>query len=111
MDELGFPKYQISKFHGQGRELQSVFRTNSETEYKKQLTEWLEVSKIDAVMPATPLPQQTTAHTTMNTSVCPIHGVTMYEKTGQFGTYFSHYDKVEGYCNGRGFKAKKYKQY
>jgi len=111
MDELGFPKYQISKFHGQGRELQSVFRTNDEKEYKAQLKEWLEVSKITPITP-TSTPQSTaTPPSTMESKVCEIHGVAMYQKEGKFGPYFSHYDKEQGYCNGRGFKAKTYKQY
>jgi hypothetical protein len=35
-----FPKYQISKFHNGGRDLQSVFRTNDKKEYDDMLIEW-----------------------------------------------------------------------
>lgn len=40
-----FPKFQISKFMNGGRDLQIVFRTNSEDEYLEQLAKWQEVSK------------------------------------------------------------------
>lgn len=61
-----------------------------------------------------PATSQTTAVSTpptpavpMKSEVCPIHGVAMYEKTGKYGTYFSHYDKVHGWCNSKGYKDEK----
>lgn len=36
----GYPKYQISKFHGNSRNLQSVFRTDSKEEYLETLKLW-----------------------------------------------------------------------
>lgn len=32
--------------------------------------------------------------------ICPLHGVRMEEKDGQYGPYFSH-KATDGYCNGR----------
>jgi len=108
----GFNKLQWSQFVGDS---QYVVRCNDMVEFIKLIGEVNDFVKKQPknapVVPSTPPPQQTTQGGTMNTSVCPIHGVTMYEKTGAYGPYFSHYDKVEGYCNGKGFKAKKYKQY
>lgn len=33
-------------------------------------------------------------------ATCPIHNTSMEEKSGQFGTYFSH-KTADGYCNGK----------
>ena len=75
-------------------------------------------SKGRSTYSAKPATSQTVAVSTpstpavpMNSEVCSIHGVAMYEKTGQYGPYFSHFDKVEGYCNGKGWKKQTYKKY
>jgi len=108
----GFNKLQWSQFVGDS---QYVVRCNDMAEFIKLIgavNDFVKKQpKTDAVAPGTPPPQQTTIPTAMKSKPCDIHGVAMYEKTGAYGPYFSHYDKEQGYCNGRGFKAKAYKKY
>lgn len=47
MATTGFPKYQLSFFHGKNRNLQSVFRTDDRTEYEAELKRILGEVEID----------------------------------------------------------------
>lgn len=36
---------------------------------------------------------------------CPVHHVKMLPKKGKYGTFYSHLDTENGWCNGKGFKS------
>lgn len=96
MDDTKFPTYQISKFHGTDRQLQSVFRTNSKEEYENQLKEWSEVTPKKEVRVS--VDEYQINHT------CPVHGVPMNERESKTKTdnegnpvkYFAHGTTVNG---------------
>jgi len=96
MDDKYFPKWQISKFENGNKNLQSVFRTNDEEEYKKVKAEWLTEVEVKKDFPDKPMTQGAP-----DTKMCPIHNVKMYLKDGKFGPYYSHGNKETGYCNGK----------
>lgn len=37
---------------------------------------------------------------------CPVHHVKMFPKKGKYGTFYSHLEPEQGWCNGKGFKGK-----
>lgn len=100
----GFPKFQWSIFLPNGKDQQFVVRANTIEDLK---TARNEVMAVIGQAVTTVVTQQvgnaapmTEAKAHGNTQQCPIHNVTMYEKNGQYGTFYSH--KTEsGYCNGR----------
>jgi len=64
-----FPKFQLSRFHanGNGKILQSVFRTDDKQEYEDQLKSWIEAITIDETLKeATP----TTSPAPVDFGVC-----------------------------------------
>lgn len=36
---------------------------------------------------------------------CPVHNVKMFPKKGKYGTFYSHLDTENGWCNGKGYKS------
>lgn len=101
-------KYQYSVFLGRNRDEQLVIRTDDFKEFvemgkeiqpiidKKQK----ELAEKQALRSSVAPPMDNL------TSTCPIHGVPMQQKNGQYGTYWSHMT-TDGYCNGKKITPRK----
>ena len=105
----GFNKLQWSMFVGDS---QYVVRCNDMTEFIKLIGDVqdfvVKQPKNAPLVTNKPLVTQKPMDTAMRSKLCPVHGVASYEKTGKYGTFFSHFDKEHGYCNdGKGYKDEK----
>lgn len=45
-----------------------------------------------------------TSQPILTVDMCPIHSVKMFPKEGKYGTFYSHLDREQGYCTGKGYK-------
>jgi hypothetical protein len=108
----GFNKLQWSNFITQSKQV--VVRSNDLDEFF-DLIEKVEkkyAAKPETNKDAPPFARESTTRERVqemvdeepNTKICKEHGVTMYKKNGTTGIFYSHWDKINGYCSGRGYK-------
>ena len=107
MKEEGYPKFQWSVFLN-GKEEQVVIRGDDWEQFVLDVEavkgEFLKKEKLpfpDDI----DIPEDTSLDEAVEKNICPIHKIVMTERQGQYGTFYSHWDKEKGYCNGKGWKT------